>query len=313
MLAALLLTSVIGQWSPDVLAYETKSGREMFVLREAAEYETKTTAYTSTGCFCAMCLGNGSSGYRSSTYCVNAPTPASELERTFRSVGLGEDDILLDAGCGDGRACILATLEFGARSVGLDTRAEAVELAQANARRSGVSGQTRFYEVDATRANLSQATVLYAYLPPDVLERLAVAVRRYRVPLAISYKHPWPRDAQAARRGDFYLWELDADRRGWSRESDDRASSAYAYRVWSASWCKACQNPAWKATVERLEGVAGVQRLDFDRYRQWCSENGIGSVPTVQVFRLDGDEAVEVARLTGVQSWQQLVDATKER
>jgi hypothetical protein len=57
----------------------------------------------------------------------------------------------------------------------------------------------------------------------------------------------------------------------------------------------------------------GVQRLNFDEYRVWCMDNGIRSVPAVQVFRVEeGGEALEVGRLSGVQSWRTLIGALPE-
>ncbi len=50
-----------------------------------------------------------------------------------------------------------------------------------------------------------------------------------------------------------------------------------------------------------------IQKVDRDKYASWCNENGIGSLPCVQVFHGEGDEAEEVNRITGAVSFQKLL------
>lgn len=205
---AFLLAVVMGA-SPgvNVEGYKTASGQWVFVSTEPLKYERDCTPYSRTGCWCAMCRSNGSSGYNCKTVCVNAPTPFNELEHCLRQARITADDVLYDLGCGDGRVCVLASKEFGCRSVGIDKREEAVELARASARLSGVDDLTRFYQRDAQRVSLSKADVVYAYLMPDLMSRISSKIRTSKVRLAISYRHRWVGGGR--KLSNFWMWRFD--------------------------------------------------------------------------------------------------------
>ncbi len=208
MFALLLTTALMAEpqvlLDVDVVRYRTQSNQWVFSYAEQPKYETRrTSGYLPGACNCPMCRALRSKEYK---VCVNTPTPLSEIEQVLREAKLTADDVLYDLGCSDGRVCVLASREFGCRSVGLDLRPEAVELAQRNAKLNGVARLTRFYKADATRSDLSQATVVYAYLPQDVMVRCAAKFSRYnRLRLAISYRHAW-KDGRATRWGQFHLW-----------------------------------------------------------------------------------------------------------
>ncbi|MBE3111072.1 MAG: class I SAM-dependent methyltransferase, partial [Acidobacteria bacterium] len=81
-------------------------------------------------------------------------------------------DVVYDIGCGDGRMVITAAKNYGARGVGIDIDAALIEECRAGAKREGVEKLVRFLHMDATKARLTEATVLALYLLPESLETL---------------------------------------------------------------------------------------------------------------------------------------------
>jgi SAM-dependent methyltransferase len=93
-----------------------------------------------------------------------AATPPEVVARMLGLAGVCEADVVYDLGCGDGRICIAAAKEFGARAVGIDVEPYWVEQARANAEVAGVSGLATFHVGDACDWELGDATVITLYL-----------------------------------------------------------------------------------------------------------------------------------------------------
>ncbi len=100
------------------------------------------------------------------------PTPAPVVEKMLALAGVAAGDVVYDIGCGDGRMIIAAAKTYRARGVGIDIDPARIEESRANAKREGVEGLTRFLCMDATKADISEATVLALYLLPESLESL---------------------------------------------------------------------------------------------------------------------------------------------
>jgi hypothetical protein len=100
------------------------------------------------------------------------PTPQPVVERMLEVAAVGRDDVVYDIGCGDGRMVITAAKKYLARGVGIDIDAALIEECRAGAKREGVEGLVRFLHMDATKAHLTEATVLALYLLPESLETL---------------------------------------------------------------------------------------------------------------------------------------------
>jgi hypothetical protein len=123
-----------------------------------------------------------------------APTPQAVVERMLEVAAVGRDDVVYDIGCGDGRMVITAAKKYRARGVGIDIDAALIEECRAGAAREGVEELVRFLHMDATKARVTEATVLALYLLPESLETLeplfdkdlAVGVRivshNYKIP-----------------------------------------------------------------------------------------------------------------------------------
>jgi len=100
------------------------------------------------------------------------PTPQLVVERMLEIAAVGPDDVVYDIGCGDGRMVITAAKKFRARGVGIDIDAALIEQCRAGAKREGVEKFVRFLHMDATKARVTEATVLALYLLPESLETL---------------------------------------------------------------------------------------------------------------------------------------------
>jgi SAM-dependent methyltransferase len=100
------------------------------------------------------------------------PTPQTVVERMLEIAAVGRDDVVYDIGCGDGRMVITAAKKYLARGVGIDIDAALIEECRAGAKREGVEKLVRFLHMDATKARLTEATVLALYLLPESLETL---------------------------------------------------------------------------------------------------------------------------------------------
>ncbi|HYB97332.1 MAG TPA: class I SAM-dependent methyltransferase [Vicinamibacterales bacterium] len=75
-----------------------------------------------------------------------------------------KSDLVVDLGCGDGRIPITAARKHGARGLGVDIDPVRIAEANANAKAAGVTHLVEFRLQDATRTDVSQATVVTTYL-----------------------------------------------------------------------------------------------------------------------------------------------------
>lgn len=119
------------------------------------------------------------------------PTPEPVVGRMLEVAAVGPEDVVYDLGCGDGRMVIAAAKGPGARGVGIDIDAALLEECRAAAKREGVEGLVRFVHMDATKARLTEATVLALYLLPESLEDLAPAFERDLRPGARIVSHDY--------------------------------------------------------------------------------------------------------------------------
>ena len=95
---------------------------------------------------------------------VSTPYPVIEVMLNLAEVD--PTDIVYDIGCGDGRIVIMAAQEFGARGVGIDIDPELIAKSKELAETTGVSDRVEFRLGDATKMDLSEATVVTVYLVP---------------------------------------------------------------------------------------------------------------------------------------------------
>lgn len=125
------------------------------------------------------------------------PTPPEAVAAIIRWMDLQPADHLTDLGCGDGRV-LLSGKSSGAQVTG-------VEINPATAKRARAQG-SRVVVGDATKHDLADASVIYVYLYPPVLERIRWETFRGR--LIVSYCHELPIPCKRIRLGDheFFFW-----------------------------------------------------------------------------------------------------------
>ncbi len=95
------------------------------------------------------------------------PTPQVVVDEMLRIAGVSQEDVIYDLGCGDGRFVITAAKVYGVRGVGIDIDKKMIEDSIENARAAGVEHLVEFIEMDATKADVSEATVVVLYLLPE--------------------------------------------------------------------------------------------------------------------------------------------------
>lgn len=95
------------------------------------------------------------------------PTPQPVVDRMLELAAVTNRDVLYDIGCGDGRIVITAARRYGARGVGIDIDKAMIADSERNAKAAGVERQVKFIAMDATKADISEATVVSLYLLPE--------------------------------------------------------------------------------------------------------------------------------------------------
>jgi hypothetical protein len=96
-------------------------------------------------------------------------TPAAELRELAQVLKLSSADVVVDCGSGNGSA-VMALCSQGSRGVGYETLLFPLLLARLKAHLRRLPIQ--FVRQSCLEANLSSATIIYAYLLPSLLEPL---------------------------------------------------------------------------------------------------------------------------------------------
>jgi hypothetical protein len=99
---------------------------------------------------------------------VYVPTPQVVVDEMLRMAKIGPKDFLIDLGSGDGRIVITAVKKHGARGFGVDLDTYLLKMANASAKREGVTDRARFVEQNLFDTDLSPATVITSYLLPEM-------------------------------------------------------------------------------------------------------------------------------------------------
>ncbi len=99
-------------------------------------------------------------------------TPPGLIEPLLRFAELGANQLIIDIGCGDGRVLVAAARIFHCRARGYETDADLVERARAAAEAAGVGHLVDVVHGDANEADVSDADVVFAFLPPKAVASL---------------------------------------------------------------------------------------------------------------------------------------------
>jgi len=118
-------------------------------------------------------------------------TPLPVVEQMCRMAKVGENDVVYDIGCGDGRMVIAAAAKFGARrGVGIDIDPALVEKSWENAKRAGVLPKIDFRVEDALKLkDLSEASVVMLFVGEDLNRKLRPLLQKTLRPGARVISH----------------------------------------------------------------------------------------------------------------------------
>ncbi len=109
-------------------------------------------------------------------------TPNDVVLRMLKLAEVDAGDHVLDLGCGDGRVVIAAALECGARGTGIDIEPYWIEESQRNAAAANVADRVDFSVQDATRCEVSSASVVFLYLVHWSMQLMAPRLRAQLLP-----------------------------------------------------------------------------------------------------------------------------------
>lgn len=125
------------------------------------------------------------------------PTQYRRIIAAFRHVNLGPDDVVVDLGCGLGRAVFSAAWLGARRSVGVEIDANLVAKARQSQRNSRLQDRDiEFVCAPAQTYSLDDATLIYMYNPfgsgimQEVIAHLEQALAKRPRKLRIVYENP---------------------------------------------------------------------------------------------------------------------------
>jgi ribosomal protein L11 methylase PrmA len=143
------------------------------------------------------------------------------VEAALNMASLNSKDVLIDLGSGDGRV-ILAAARRGARAIGFDIDAHLVETSRHNAVAQGLADRAHFEMQDFLQADVHFATVVFAYLSRDGIEKVRQQVvpnlrsgtrlvsLTYDLPGWLPTKTAYVKDAHGVQY-ILYLWVVSSD------------------------------------------------------------------------------------------------------
>jgi hypothetical protein len=151
------------------------------------------------------------------------PTPQTVARRMLEIAGAGPGETVTDLGSGDGRIPVLAAQLFGARAIGVELDRDLHRKALANSEAAGVGERVNLINGDLFETDLSQATVVTAYLLPSLMMRLRPRILDRMRPGArvVSHEHgmgAWRPDRTEVFEGrTLHLWVVPARLAGYWR------------------------------------------------------------------------------------------------
>lgn len=146
------------------------------------------------------------------------PTFSGYVPRMLALAGVGPGDVVYDLGCGDGRV-VLTALRMGAdRAIGYEISRFPLLLARVRAAFARVGGRASFARRNIRTCDVSDATLVYLYLMPQITNDLAesslLTLRRGAKVLSAAFVintelHPGFRLVRQERVGPYtaYLYE----------------------------------------------------------------------------------------------------------
>ena len=100
------------------------------------------------------------------------PTPQIVVDKMLELAQVDENDFLIDLGSGDGVIVHTAALQYKARGLGVDINKELVKHSNETAKKLQICDLVTFKTQDIFKTDISSATVITAYLLPEMMEKL---------------------------------------------------------------------------------------------------------------------------------------------
>ena len=109
---------------------------------------------------------------------VFVPLSRKTINEMLRMADPGPGDWLFDLGSGDGRVVIAAAKNYGTQAVGIEKSRLLAWLSKRAIKRNGVQDKVRIVNADFFAEDLSEASVVTAYLSRKTNRRLEPKLRR---------------------------------------------------------------------------------------------------------------------------------------
>jgi len=103
-------------------------------------------------------------------------THGSKIDRILDALPIKAGHSVIDLGCGDGRFLAAAARRYGARGVGYEINLSAYVLARI--RQLLLNGRIIIKRQNFWNASLGEADLIFCYLFPDILEKLAAKAKK---------------------------------------------------------------------------------------------------------------------------------------
>lgn len=128
-----------------------------------------------------------------------------------RLAKISKKDIIYDLGSGTGTALIVASREFGAKGVGIEIDPLRFFISSIFLHINGVSDRVRILKKNFYDVDISNATIVFVYLVPRVLEKLKPKFLRELKPgtLVLSYRYKINLPLKHYdKKNDIYLYKI---------------------------------------------------------------------------------------------------------
>jgi tRNA A58 N-methylase Trm61 len=99
-------------------------------------------------------------------------TPLPVVRHMLNVADLKAGETFYDLGAGDGRTVVMATQEFGARSVGVELREDLAKKAMATVHELGIQDRVTIVQEDIFKVNLGPANVVFLYLTTSANDKI---------------------------------------------------------------------------------------------------------------------------------------------
>ena len=106
-----------------------------------------------------------------------AATPSTIIDSLFSLVDITEKDVVYDLGSGDGRV-LIAAANKGAKSIGWEINLPLYYYSLRQLKRSKINHKVTIHYGNFWNKKLSDATVIFAFLLPEYMDRLEKKIRR---------------------------------------------------------------------------------------------------------------------------------------